>query len=371
MVMRADDERGERVATDRSLADERDQADSEIAKSGVLADEVADNVVRIARARADAIVDDARQATNRAAETTSGSADVAPHTERQRSNADALLERERAAADASVDRERRATGLSLQRFLRTERAQTDEKLDGERIVSDEVIAARDNFLAMVSHDLRGLLGVLSFASELVAKALPLDDSTRDARKHAVTSARTVARMNRILEDLLDIASIEAGRLGVVREAADANSAVREVVAAFGPLAAAKGITLEAELAPHELVASFDHERIVQVLANLVSNAIRFTSPPGTITVRVADTEPGIRFAVADSGAGMPADQLEVVFERFRQLSRDRRGLGLGLYISKSIVEAHGGRIWVQSALGAGSTFYFTIPTAGALPSVAP
>jgi signal transduction histidine kinase len=179
----------------------------------------------------------------------------------------------------------------------------------------------------------------------------------------------VARMNRILEDLLDITSIEAGRLAVVRESGDANEPVREVVAAFAPLAAAKGITLDADVAAHALVAVFDHERIVQVLANLVSNALRFTPSSGTITVRVAAANEGIRFAVADSGVGVPADQLEGVFERFRQLSRDRRGLGLGLYISKSIVEAHGGRIWAQSVPGAGSTFYFTIPTAAPLPSV--
>jgi len=91
---------------------------------------------------------------------------------------------------------------------------------------------------------------------------------------------------------------------------------------------------------------------------------------GTITVGVASSDEEARFAVADNGAGMPADQLEVVFERFRQPSRDRRGLGLGLYISKSIVEAHGGRILVKSALGTGSTFYFTIPNSAASPSVA-
>ena len=91
---------------------------------------------------------------------------------------------------------------------------------------------------------------------------------------------------------------------------------------------------------------------------------------GTITVGVASSDEEARFAVADNGAGMPADQPEVVFERFRQPSRDRRGLGLGLYISKSIVEAHGGRILVKSALGTGSTFYFTIPNSAASPSVA-
>jgi signal transduction histidine kinase len=369
MIPDVDDERGERVATDRSLADERAQADSEIAKSDAASDGIADDIVRVARARADVIVDDARRATDRATETTSGTSDVAPRTERERTNADALLERERAAADATLHRERRANRRSLQHFLHAERTQTDQKLDGERIVSDDVIAARDNFLAMVSHDLRALLGALSIASELVAKAVPLDDVNREAREHAVTSERMVARMTRMVDDLVDITSIEHGRLGVVTESGDANAPVREVVAAFAPLATAKGITIDADVATQTLAALFDHERVVQVLANLVSNALRFTSSPGTITVRVAATERGIRFAVADTGVGIAADELEAVFERFRQLSPDRRGLGLGLYISKSIVEAHGGRIWVQSAPGAGSTFYFTLPTAAASPSV--
>jgi signal transduction histidine kinase len=368
MVTEADDQPGERVATDRSLADERERADSEIAKSGAVADEVADDVVRVARDRADAIVHDARQATDRAAQATSG-AGVAPRTERQRTSADALLERERTAADDRLEHERRATGRSLRHFLQAERLQTDEKLGGERIVSDDVIAARDDFLAMVSHDLRALLGALSMASELVAKAVPLDDAHREAHQHALTSERMVARMTRVLDDLLDVSSIEAGRLAVVRESGDANSPVREVVAAFGAIAEAKGITLDADLAPHPLVAVFDHERIVQVLANLVCNALRFTSSPGRITVRVAATTRGIRFAVADNGVGMAPDQLELVFERFRQLRSDRRGLGLGLYISKSIVEAHGGRIWAQSELGTGSTFYFTLPADDDSPSV--
>ena len=271
------------------------------------------------------------------------------------------MHQERASADLKLASERRKLSRSLKNLLETERSQTDETLGGERLCSDEVIAARDDFLRMVSHDLRALLGAFSFASELVAKALPDNPAGREAREHAITSERLVARMNRIIDDPLDITSIEAGRLAVTPVPGDANAPVREVVEAFGPLAAAKGIKLDAAIPPNPLRAELDHDRILQVLANLVSNAIRFTASSGTIRVRVDKAGGDVRFAVADTGVGMRPDQFEVVFERFRQLCRDRRGLGLGLHISKCIVEAHGGRIWVESALGAGSTFYFTLP----------
>ena len=352
--------RPERAATDKNLGVERSQTDAELAKSGSLTHEIADDVIRVARARADAIVHDARQATDLAAEATSGTSDVAPRTERQRTREDAALHQERASADVKLASERRAVSRSLKNVLDAERSQTDETLDGERFCSDEVIAARDDFLRMVSHDLRGLLGALSMASELVAKALPDSPDGRKARQHAVTSERLVARMNRIIDDLLDITSIEAGRLAVTLVEGDASAPVREVVEGFGPLAAAKGITLEAAPPARALRAELDYDRISQVLANLVSNAIRFTPPSGTISVRIDEVGPDVRFAVADTGIGILPDHFTVVFERFRQLGRDRRGLGLGLHISKCIVEAHGGRIWVESTLGAGSTFYFTL-----------
>ena len=358
--MENDERRPERDATDKNLSVERRQTDAELAKSGSLTHEIADDVIRVARTRADAIVHDARRATDLATEATSGTSDLAPHTERQRTREDAALHQERASADVKLAGERRALSRSLKNLLEAERSQTDETLGGERLCSDEVIAARDDFLRMVSHDLRALLGAFAFASELVAQALPDSPAGRQARGHAITSQQLVARMNRIIDDLLDITSIEAGQLAVTPVPGDANAPVREVVEAFGPLAAAKGIMLEAAMSTRALRAELDCDRISQVLANLVSNAIRFTASSGKISVHVEEVGSDVRFAVADTGIGIRPDQFAVVFERFRQLDRDRRGLGLGLHISKCIVEAHGGRIWVESALGVGSTFYFTL-----------
>jgi signal transduction histidine kinase len=358
-----------RIATDDSLRDERVRADTELAKNRATVNQVADDVIRVARARADALVDGARVATDRAADALSGAHAITPETNRDRTAEDAVVERERAAADTKLDRERRATDRSLGCFLDAERIQTDERLGGERLLSDEVIAGRDNFLGIVSHDLRGMLTTLSLASQLAAKGIGADESARKARAHAATADKLIARMARVLDDLLDITSIEAGRLAIIRAADDANSLVSEIVAAFTPLADAKGITLEARLATAPLVVELDHGRILQVLANLVSNAVRFTPNQGTIVVGIEASGNEARFSVSDTGAGIAAEQLEAVFERFRQLSRDRRGLGLGLHISKCIVETHGGRIWAQSALDAGSTFHFTIPKSAVSPSL--
>lgn len=232
-----------------------------------------------------------------------------------------------------------------------------------------MIAARDDFLAVVSHDLRGMLGARTFANKLVFKALADDERDRAGQKHAITSDRIVSRMTRMLDDLLDLSSIEAGRLAVIPAGSDIDALVAEVVAAFGPIADAKGVALTAELVGAMPRTELDHDRILQVLANLVSNAVRYTPAAGRITVGVTATDEGVRFEVEDTRVGMAATDLERVFERFRQLGRDRRGLGLGLHISKCIVEAHGGRIWAESELGVGSTMYFILPSDAALPSV--
>jgi signal transduction histidine kinase len=135
-------------------------------------------------------------------------------------------------------------------------------------------------------------------------------------------------------------------------------------AVFRPLASVKNISVASDVRAGSLLARYDHERILQVLANLVGNAIKFTGEGGRIDLIVEATGDDVRFAVQDSGAGIAPDKLNVIFERFWQVADQRRsGLGLGLFISKCIVEAHGGRIWAESHPGAGSTFYFTLPAA--------
>jgi signal transduction histidine kinase len=167
-------------------------------------------------------------------------------------------------------------------------------------------------------------------------------------------------MNRLIGDLVDVSSLESGRLSIDRSPGDATALITEAVGVFRSSASEKGISLESDRAG-PVLATFDPDRIMQVLANLIGNAIKFTTSGGDIRVGGEPAGRDVRFWVRDTGPGIPQAQLEAVFERFWQVgANDRRGLGLGLYIAKGIVEAHGGRIWVESKLGAGSTFAFTL-----------
>jgi signal transduction histidine kinase len=181
------------------------------------------------------------------------------------------------------------------------------------------------------------------------------------RKCASTSQRLVVRMSRLVNDLLDVTSIEAGRVALLIEESDVADILRDTLEAFEPLAAVKGVSLTAEAELPPCVGRFDSGRILEVLANLVSNALKFTTSGGRVSIRVARAGNELIFSVKDTGIGIPEDALRSVFEKFKQVAKDRRGLGLGLYISKGIVEAHGGRMWAESQLGAGSTFHFEIP----------
>jgi signal transduction histidine kinase len=148
------------------------------------------------------------------------------------------------------------------------------------------------------------------------------------------------------------------------EVGDPAALVIEAVDTFQQQAAAVEITVVADVIKPLSLAQFDPARIFQVLTNLLCNALKFTPPKGSVVVRVEQVGDEVRFGVRDTGAGMASDKLESIFERFEQLDEnDHRGVGLGLYISKCIVERHHGRIWAESKLGEGSTFYFTLPIA--------
>ena len=169
-------------------------------------------------------------------------------------------------------------------------------------------------------------------------------------------------MNKLVGDLLDVVSIEAGHLAIAPAPGDARELVQQTLEAFGPAASAKGIALTAEVSDNEVFAAFDHDRIFQVLANVVSNALKFTPEGGRIQVR-AETDRGVlHFSVTDTGAGVAPEVLGRMFERFwRGSGSDRSGFGLGLFIARSLVEAHGGRIWAESDGASGTTIHFTIP----------
>jgi signal transduction histidine kinase len=155
-------------------------------------------------------------------------------------------------------------------------------------------------------------------------------------------------------------------LAVTHAMGDPADVVTEAVETFQAQAAARGISLTLDIAPAVPVVAFDAARILQVLSNLLSNALKFTPAQGTVVVRLEQVEDNVVCCVRDSGEGIPDDKLEAVFDRFVQLTKnDRRGVGLGLFISKCIIQGHGGRIWAENGIGGGSTFYFTLPVQAA------
>jgi signal transduction histidine kinase len=176
--------------------------------------------------------------------------------------------------------------------------------------------------------------------------------------------RAADRMNRLIQDLLDVQRLESGRgLGIEARDEAAEPVVREVAVMFSGPAAAQGVRLETEVEPG-VAATMDGGRIIQVLANLVGNALKFTPQGGVVRIEARRAEGGIRFAVSDTGSGIPPEHIPHLFSRYWQADPDdRRGVGLGLPIAAGIVEAHGGTIGVQSEVGAGTTISFTIPAA--------
>jgi signal transduction histidine kinase len=283
---------------------------------------------------------------------------------KEREQEDADVQQERQLTDEKALDELEERQRALAKILRLEREQTDERLLIERARADAAVTARDDFMGMVSHDVRTLLGGLALSAELQIKAAASDEAGQQAVRSAEKVQRYTARINRLLGDLLDVASIEAGRFTVEPKPHEAAGVIRDSLEAFQPSAAAKHISLAVSPAESPLRGSFDYERIIQVLANLLSNAIKFTEQGGAVSVGVERSDGELCFSVSDTGKGIPSEQLSNVFERFWQASRgDRRGLGLGLFISRRIVEAHGGRIWAESQLCQGSTFRFTLPIA--------
>lgn len=348
----------EREQTDDSLRSERAKTDAELDKKRAVIEEDSDAVLALARERADEVL-----RTARARADTVGAGSTAA-VRGERNAADRALAEERSTETVQLNVERDERQRALAELLRYERDETDKDLQFERMRTDTALITRDDFLAMASHDLRNLLGGVAVTTALMAQEAAPDEQGRKVVRRAETIQRYTARMNRLIGDLLDVVSIDAGHLSVEPSPNDVTRLLSESVEAFQPAAAAQHVTLSVAEAPRLPRARFDYGRILQVLANLLANALKFTGPGGRIELRAAREGQQVRISVSDSGSGIPEDQLEVVFERFRQVNRsDRRGHGLGLHISRSIVEAHGGRIWAESTLGQGSTFHFTLPCA--------
>jgi PAS domain S-box-containing protein len=222
---------------------------------------------------------------------------------------------------------------------------------------------RNEILGVVSHDLRNPLSVIAMCGARLAGEDDLDRA--GAADIGETIQEAAAWTQRLVSDLLDIASIEAGKLSVRKRRHDPVIIAAKSAVAFEHLAAEREIEVEVITPDTVPPVDVDEQRIIQVLSNMIGNALKFTNRGGRVSVEVAHRGSAVLFSVRDTGSGIPVQHLPRVFDRFWQADERAsiRGSGLGLSIAKGIIDAHGGRIWVESAVGAGSTFYFTIPVA--------
>jgi PAS domain S-box-containing protein len=248
----------------------------------------------------------------------------------------------------------------------TEQRKAQEERDAllarERAAREEAEAAvrsRDDILAIVSHDLRNPLNTISMSLALIE----MDQASERSRAQAGIIRRAIGNMNRLIQDLLDVNQIAAGQLVVRPQPVPVAALLDDARATLAALAMRKSQRLEIAAGEGAAVLA-DRDRVAQVLSNLVGNAAKFTPEGGRIVVSTEPAPAEVRFCVSDTGPGIEAQDLPHIFDRFWQVRRVRRGgVGLGLAITRGIVEAHGGRIWARSVPGLGSEFFFTLPRA--------
>jgi len=223
---------------------------------------------------------------------------------------------------------------------------------------------RDQVLGVVAHDLRSPLS--NILMQISASKRQGAEPERRSLKPMEVIERAARRMNHLIQDLLDVALMEAAQLTVERARLSAGGLIAEAVDMQRPLASSSSLELRVEVEPDLPNVWGDRHRLLQVFENIIGNAIKFTKAGGRITAGAASRENDVVFWVADTGRGISPQNLPRVFDRFWQATKaGRQGVGLGLPITKGIIEAHGGRIWVESIAGSGSTFFFTIPRVSA------
>jgi signal transduction histidine kinase len=353
----------ERGKTDDSFTDHRKQNESETNRRVQDGRDGADKARARSRAQSDSWL----------------SAD--PSLKAQRARDDANMKTERALVDAALEFERDTNGFEALKFLERERLETDKNLHRERAHSDiqatatssrlnrEVLShietkaaltSRDELLAIVSHDLRNPIGaVVSFAQLLLEKHPSNSGQTGHWLEIVKRNAETALRL---ITDILDMERFAEGKLQMDFAPCDVDALISESIELLQHLAGERNIELCVSTPLAGSSVSCDRDRILQVLGNLIGNAIKFTPPGGTITVGTEQLKDELRVSVKDTGPGIPEDQQEKIFGRYTQIAqKDRRGLGLGLHIAAMLIDAHQGKIGVISALGNGSDFRFTLP----------
>ncbi len=237
-------------------------------------------------------------------------------------------------------------------------------IDNARLYAEQQRAtrSRDEMLGIVAHDLRSPVNAMTLLASGVLRKLKKQGTEPEQLQSIETIIQSAKRMNRLIEDLLDVVRMEVGRLSIQRSRWPGAQLVSDAIASHQVLCAEAGLELRRQVPEGLPELMVDSDRILQVFTNLMGNAIKFTPSGGSVTVGAWLELKQVVFWVADSGPGIPEEHLPHLFDRFWQArTTDRRGAGLGLAIAKGIIEAHGGRLWAHSVMGEGSTFSFCIP----------
>jgi signal transduction histidine kinase len=394
--MAARDEKPEshRADTDKSLHDERTKTDAYLER----------RQKEVEQRTTDAIEDDRRMADERRTldrsardqHVTEGH-EQATHGDEslvrvERELSDQAIYQERELEDSNLRRERREKQLLVEALLSIERQRTDVSLSHERECVDlasqsairhlaeeqarhtstrEELSDRELAVGTICHDLKNQNVAISMGFQLLRKVLSREAWDRaEITRQITTLEDNTAFMGRMIDSMLDIERFAHGKLTLNLAPADLCEVLQDTVKLFSPVAITKSCSLGTDLGPEPLWVSVDHDRLVQVVANLVGNAIKFTPSGGTISLTAKQEHTRVTVSVTDTGIGIAEQARSKLFQKFSQLDHAEAGLGLGLYVAKSIVEAHGGTIWVDSTVGQGSSFRFTLPLAAAQPALA-
>jgi signal transduction histidine kinase len=250
--------------------------------------------------------------------------------------------------------------LALYAAMTLWNAQLETRIQNARNEYAELDRLKSNFIAISSHELRTPLGLIlghsTFLKEMIAE---------EHKEPMETIIRSATRLKEIIENLTEVDNYESGVARIRQSAIVVPDIVNDAVATFQDMAASKNITLDAEIFDETLQVEADAKKIMAAISNLIRNAITFTNEGGHVQVTVESVTGHVQVSVKDNGVGIPASDLPHVFERFFQveshLTRKHTGMGLGLSVAKTMIELHGGRIWVESVEGEGSTFTFLLP----------
>ena len=259
-----------------------------------------------------------------------------------------------------ADAEYTPAQLALAQALGTRAAYA---LDNARLyaLAQRATRAREDVLSVVSHDLGNPLAAIRLCAAALLESPPTQ--LEEQRNLLQAIGNSADWMSRLIQDLLDVSTIEVGRMSIERRTETLVPILGQALAMFKPQAEERGVQLSVTCDPDVAPVHGDAARLVQVLANLIGNSLKFTERGGTVDVHASMRDDEVILAVKDSGSGIPAEQVPHIFKRYytRRRGASKSGSGLGLSIARGIVEAHGGRIWVESCVGKGTTFYISLP----------